>query len=98
MVASTGTTATWDFELVVRLPDGGDDGAAWLDALFEAGCDDALVGVGRRGEIALDFSRQAPSLEDAVNSAIAAVRAAIPNAELDHVNAEPSVSSHSAAE
>ena len=45
---------------------------AVFDALFEAGCDDALVGTNRDGDY-LDFGRVAPTLEDAVASARAAI-------------------------
>jgi hypothetical protein len=41
---------------------------AYEDALFEAGCDDALV-CERGGELFLDFDRQAESYERAVASA-----------------------------
>lgn len=43
-----------------------------FDALFEAGCDDALVGTNPDGDF-LDFVRAAPTLDDAVASARAAV-------------------------
>jgi len=39
------------------------------DALFEAGCDDALLGI-QDGMIFLDFSRQAPSFREALTSSI----------------------------
>ncbi|HEV3022878.1 MAG TPA: hypothetical protein VGX76_10435, partial [Pirellulales bacterium] len=45
------------------------------DALFEAGCDDALVGV-RDGVLFLDFDREAITLNDAVSSAVADVERA----------------------
>lgn len=66
------------------------DPARYLEALAEAGCTDALIGVGRMGMIGLDFSRESHSAEDAIGSAIAAVRRAIPGAVLieaspDHV-------------
>jgi hypothetical protein len=44
-------------------------GDHYEDVLFEAGCDDALVGVAG-GAIFLDFDREAPSFEEAVNSAV----------------------------
>jgi len=44
-------------------------------ALFEAGCDDATLSI-QRGLFYLEFSRQAPSLQAAILSAIAAVRKA----------------------
>lgn len=75
----------WDFVLKFRLPPNGDDPASWLDALFEAGCDDATVGVGRPGTIALDFTRDASTPIEAIQSAIANVRSAIPGAELIEV-------------
>ncbi len=44
-----------------------------MDALFEAGCDDATVS--RQGEtVSMDFARSAPTLKDAIASAIANVR------------------------
>ena len=45
---------------------------AVFDALFEAGCDDALVGTDPDGDF-LDFGRAAPTFEDAVASARAAI-------------------------
>jgi hypothetical protein len=45
------------------------------DALFEAGCGDALPG-SREGIIFLDFDRDAPSLQEAVSSAVADVEGA----------------------
>ena len=45
---------------------------AVFDALFEAGCDDALVGTDPDGDY-LDFGRAAPTLEEAVASARAAI-------------------------
>ena len=57
----------FSFTLFVEGVDLQDDGQ--VDALFEAGCGDALVGlvdgVGR-----LDFDREAASLEEAVLSAV----------------------------
>jgi hypothetical protein len=44
-------------------------------ALFEAGCDDATIGM-HSGRMAIDFTRSAPTLKDAVLSAIQDVQAA----------------------
>ncbi|QJE73372.1 DNA-binding protein [Aerophototrophica crusticola] len=76
---------TWEFILKFRLPPDGTAPAGWLDALYEAGCDDATVGVGKPGTIALDFSREADSAEAAVRSAIKDVERAIPGAVLAEV-------------
>lgn len=43
-----------------------------LDALFEAGCDDAVVGTDVEGDY-LDFARTASTFEEAVDTACAAV-------------------------
>ena len=43
---------------------------AVFDALFEAGCDDALVGTDPEGDH-LDFGRRAPTFDEAVASACA---------------------------
>jgi hypothetical protein len=77
--------ATFEFTLTFALPDPNADPEDFLDALFKAGCDDATVGVGKLGAIALDFSREAPSAEDALRSAIDAVQRAIPGASLVEV-------------
>jgi len=53
-----------------------------IERLGEAGCDDATVGIGQSGRIALNFTRESASASDAVLSAIRDIRGAIPGAEL----------------
>lgn len=72
----------YDFTLKFRLPQAEGDPGKFLGALSDAGCDDALVGIGQPGRIALDFTREAPSAQDAIASAVRAVQQAIPGAEL----------------
>lgn len=72
----------YDFIVTFRLPDAEADPADFTDALFEAGCDDATPGVGKRGSIALDFTREAADALTAIRSAIADVGKAIPGATL----------------
>lgn len=71
----------YEFELAFAVPTAID-----VDALTErlgaAGCDDATVGVGRRGRVALLFAREADSATRAVLDAIRAVRRAVPDARL----------------
>ena len=55
---------------------------ALVERLAEEGCDDALVGVGQPGHLALEFIREAPSADDAIEGAIEDVRRAVPNARL----------------
>jgi hypothetical protein len=58
------------------------DADALIERLGAAGCDDAVVGVGRRGRLALEFNREAESAARAVGSAVAGVRSAVPDAVL----------------
>ncbi|WP_146906973.1 DNA-binding protein [Arenimonas daejeonensis] len=77
----------YEFTLKFKLPDPNADAETHLEALAEAGCEDALVGIGQRGRIALDFTRRAASAYDAIASAVKDVKRAIPGAEL--VEASP---------
>lgn len=52
------------------------------DRLFDDGCDDALLGLGQTGRLALNFTRAANSAETALVSALKDVRKAIPEARL----------------
>lgn len=73
----------YEFTLTFSLPEAGDDPEQYLDALYEAGCDDALIGTGQTGSIALEFVREAESAIEAIQSGIANVKLAIPGAELN---------------
>ena len=53
-----------------------------LEHLFEAGCDDATVGIGQPGRIALAFRREAPDAWSAIHSALGDVKRAIASARL----------------
>lgn len=77
----------YEFTLKFRLPDASADPEQFIDALAEAGCDDAAVGVGQQGRIALAFTRKAASASEAIVSAVQEVRGAIPGVEL--VEASP---------
>lgn len=76
----------YEFILKYALPDENTDASDYLNALFEAGCDDATIGVGKSGAIALEFVREAASADEAVLSAIADAKKAIPDAELIEVS------------
>jgi hypothetical protein len=56
--------------------------------LIEAGCDDATIAV-QNGRILLDFTREAPSLSAALDSALATVRQA--GATIDRIEPDPLV-------
>lgn len=72
----------YQFDLLFSLPTEQPVPDSHLDNLFEAGCDDALVGTAKIGQIALDFQRAAPDATSAMISAIANVHSAIPEAKL----------------
>lgn len=79
--------SVYEFELIFSLVEPFDDPDDIVNALFEAGCGDAIVGVGKRDRIALSFSRDAASAGEAMASAWREVREALRGAEL--VEAKP---------
>ncbi|KIN15816.1 helix-turn-helix transcriptional regulator [Halomonas sp. KHS3] len=70
------------FTLKYQMADSDSDLDALVERLGAAGCDDALVGVGQPGRLALEFSREADSAAEAVHSALVDVKKAIPSARL----------------
>lgn len=80
--------SVYEFTLTFSLPQkqgGGENPEQYTDALYEAGCDDALIGNGTHGSITLDFMRESAAAEEAVSTAIDNVKTAIPGAELNEV-------------
>lgn len=73
---------TYEFILKFTLPGASENGASYVDALGQSGCDDALIGIGNKGRVALDFSREADNALDALISAIRDVKNAIPHCQL----------------
>jgi len=72
----------YTFTLKYQLADDDDDVDALVERLGAAGCDDALVGIGQPGRLALAFTRDAFDADEAVFSALADVRRAVPSAIL----------------
>lgn len=72
----------YTFTFKYQLPSEDSDMDALLERLAEEGCDDALVGVGQTGRLALEFVREAPSAREAIESALEDVRRAVPYARL----------------
>lgn len=87
------TEREFTFDLFFALPAPHQSGEDFLDPLFEAGCDDALVGWGKPGGITLRFSRDAATARDAFDSARENVATAIPGVRL--TSAEPDLVSAS---
>lgn len=75
----------YTFTLKYQLTEDDRDPDALVERLGEAGCDDALVGIGQPGRLALEFTREAADAETAVRSALTDVRSAVPSAKLIEV-------------
>ena len=75
----------YTFTLKYQLADDDRDADALVERLGEAGCNDALVGIGQPGRLALEFTRDAADADEAVRSALADVRRATPSARLIEV-------------
>ena len=71
-----------EFTLRFTIADAGMDTNALIEKLYEAGCDDALIGSGEPGHLSLQFSREASSAEQAMRSAIQDVQKVAPQAVL----------------
>ena len=61
-----------------------------VERLAVAGCEDALVGVGQPGRIAIEFTREAESADAAMVGALAEVKRALPTAKLTGSEVFPS--------
>jgi hypothetical protein len=71
-------TEKFEFDLIFTIPSKGTDQGEILDALFEAGCDDAVVGIGTPGSIALSFSRSGEGASGVISEATKAALSALP--------------------
>ena len=65
------------------------DADHYAELLYSNGCDDALIGIGQSGCIALNFIREANTAQESVLSAFEDVRRTLPNAPL--VEAAPDI-------
>jgi hypothetical protein len=80
------TENEFEFDLVFALPPDAPDGGALLDALFEAGCHDGVVGIGSAGLLGLAFTRSGADAEAVIIGTIAQVLSTLPGgAELREV-------------
>lgn len=72
----------FEFTLKFAFTDACTEPDSFIDRLAEAGCTDAIIGVGQKGRVALQFSREANNALDAITSAITDVKSVIPEAKL----------------
>jgi hypothetical protein len=70
------------FSLLYQLSSADADMDALVERLYLEGCTDALVGMGMPGYLRLDFTREAASKEEAIQSAMFDVSRAAPTAVL----------------
>lgn len=76
----------FNFTLKYRLPSATRDIDLIEQRLGDVGCDDALLGIGRPGRLALAFCREADNAASALASALEDVQRAVPGAELVEVS------------
>lgn len=72
----------YEFTLTFRLKNSAESPEKYVDELGVNGCDDAIIGIGKLGSIALNFSRKSQSALKAISTAIKDVNKVIPDATL----------------
>ncbi|MEZ2229564.1 helix-turn-helix transcriptional regulator [Microcoleus sp.] len=72
----------YDFTVKFNLGNSLADPDDFIDRLYEGGCDDALIGVGNKEYVALNFIREASSAYEAISTAINDVKRVVPGASL----------------
>ncbi len=72
----------FEFELIFKL-NHNENPELYLDSLYESGCDDALIGIGIKGYISLEFTSESDNSMDVIVDAYKKVLTAIPHAMLD---------------
>lgn len=77
----------YDFTLKFSFNDASTEPEQYVNVLGENGCDDAIIGIGQKGIIALQFYRLSNNALDAILSAIVDVKQVIPEVKL--VEASP---------
>jgi hypothetical protein len=72
----------YEFTLKFKLQVSDIDPDLYVEQLYESGCDDAVIGTGKRGYIGLNFIRESSSAYEAIASAVRDIKKAIPDAIL----------------
>ncbi len=76
----------YEFGLRFSLPQDEAHSDELIERLGDAGCDDALIGIGHAGRIAFEFAREADCARSAILGAITDVKRALPGAQLVEVS------------
>lgn len=72
----------FEFDVMIRLPQGCPDLDDVLDRLFQAGCDDAVVGLGTPGLLGLSFIREGTDRDEVITGAVRDALAGLPEGGL----------------
>jgi len=72
----------FDFTLKFALANINIDAENYVELLGKAGCNDAIIGIGKKGRIAFQFCREAKDAYEAIFSAIKEIKSVIPDARL----------------
>ena len=72
----------YEFTLKFSLQDASIDPEVYVEQLGAGGCDDALIGIGQNGRIALEFSREVDSSIESISTAISDVKRVMPDVRL----------------
>ena len=67
----------FEFDLIFALSEAVDD-AGLMDAMFEGGCDDAVIGTGAAGMLGLAFTREGTDAEAVISEAVSQALSALP--------------------
>ena len=76
----------YNFTLIFQLAKPDANSEIYIEALYEAGCDDALIGTGKLGYLSVNFIRESNSAFEAISSAINNIKSVLTDAELIHVS------------
>jgi hypothetical protein len=68
----------FQFDVMIKLPQGCPDIEDVVDWLYEAGCDDAVVGCGNPGMLGLSFIREGTEREAVIAEAVRDALAGLP--------------------
>ena len=68
----------FEFDLMFALPDGPADEDAVVDALYEAGCEDAVVGLGAAGLVGVGLTRSGTDPETVISDTAEQVLTGLP--------------------
>ena len=69
----------FEFDLIFALPYDASDESALLYGLYEAGCDDAVVGLGAPGLVGLGFKRAGRNIEAVISATVRQVMCGLPD-------------------